>query len=88
MMVIKRKDVAQKLEDYLHQRLSLAELVNWAEGVMQEDDFAEPDYEVLRDIVSRLGLADVRTFGLTWEDCSNYLKRLGYRVKVEILPSH
>ena len=87
-MVIRREDVAHKLEDYLHQRLTLAELVDWAEKVMQEGDFDEPDLEILRDIVSRLGLADVRTFGLTWEDCSNHLTRLGYRVNVEVLPSH
>lgn len=86
-MVIKREDVARKLEDYLHQRLTLSELVDWAEEAMQEGNFDEPDFEMLRDIVSRLGLADVRTFGLTWEDCSNYLTHLGYRVNVEILPS-
>ncbi|MBI5124891.1 MAG: hypothetical protein HZA70_01505 [Planctomycetes bacterium] len=87
-MVIKREDVARKLEDYLHQQLTLSELVDWAEEVMREGDFDEPDFVMLRDIVSRLGLADVRTFGLSWEDCSNYLTRLGYRVNVEVMPSH
>ncbi|OHB90949.1 MAG: hypothetical protein A3E19_03065 [Planctomycetes bacterium RIFCSPHIGHO2_12_FULL_52_36] len=88
MTIIRREDVAHKLEDYLHQRLTLAELVDWAEKVMQEGIFDESDLEMLRDIVSRLGLADVRTFGLTWEDCSNYLTRLGYRVNVEVSPPH
>lgn len=32
----------------------------------------------------RLGLADVEKFDLTWEDCEDYLRRLGYRVKVEV----
>ncbi len=86
-MVIRREDVAHKLEDYLHQQLTLSELVDWAESVMQEGDFYEPDFEMLRDIVGRLGLADVRAFGLTWEDCSNYLARLGYRVSVEVSPA-
>jgi len=87
MMVIKREDVVRKLEDYLHQRLPLTELVDWAEGAMQEGEFDERDFETLRDIVSRLGLADVRNFGLTWEDCATYLARLGYCVKVEVTPS-
>lgn len=88
MTVVRRKDVARKLEDYLHQQLTLSELVNWAEEVMQEGEFDESDFEMLRDIVSRLGLSDVRTFGLTWEDCATYLTRLGYSVNVEVVPSH
>ncbi len=39
----------------------------------------------LRFVVSRLGLADVRAFGLTWDDCEELLERLGYRARVEIV---
>lgn len=38
----------------------------------------------LREIVSRLGVSDVRIFGLTWEGCEQFLNKLGYVVKVEI----
>jgi hypothetical protein len=37
-----------------------------------------------RLVVSRLGVADVRAFGLTWEDCENLLARPGYRTSVEV----
>lgn len=47
--------------------------------------FDARDFETLRDIVSRLGLADVKAFGMTWEDCEGFLSRLGYRVSVRIL---
>jgi hypothetical protein len=47
--------------------------VDWAESTMMEADFDERDYEILRDIVSRLGLADVKAFGMTWEDCEGFL---------------
>ena len=40
--------------------------------------------EDLSEVVSRLGVADVRAFGLTWEDCENLLGRLGYRTRVEV----
>jgi hypothetical protein len=30
-------------------------------------------------------LADVQAFGLTWEDCANILKQLGYDARVEII---
>lgn len=39
----------------------------------------------LREVVARLGLADVQAFGLTWEDCMPMLKQLGYDARVEIM---
>ena len=82
--MVTRRDVVGKLKDYLHHRISLAELVGWAEDAMREEEFEEPDFEELRDVVSRLGVADVRAFGLTWEDCEGMLNRLGCRVNIEI----
>lgn len=81
-MNITRQDVVQKLIDYLNRRVTLSELIDWAEQVMMEGDFIGEDWENLRDIVSRVGLADVRAFGLTWEDCEKFLERLGYRAQV------
>ena len=52
---------------------------------MMDSEFGERDFETVRDITSRIGLADVREFGLTWEDCEQYLARLGYRAKVDIV---
>jgi hypothetical protein len=59
-----------------------AELVDWAERAMMEADFDEADTEVLSEIIGRLGLADVGEFGLRWQDCEEFLRRLGYRAKV------
>jgi len=84
-MQVDRQTVGDKLTAYVKHEITLAELVDWAEQVMQEGDFDEADYETLRDIVSRLGLADVRAFGLTWEDCEQLLQRLGYAVHVEVV---
>ena len=83
-MLVTRQTAAQKLAAYLHHELSLAQLVDWAEGALMDADFAEQDLEALRFVVSRLGVADVRAFGLTWEDCENLLERLGYRTRVEV----
>jgi len=84
-MRITRQVVAQKLIDYLYHRITLAELVDWAELAMMEADFEKQDIEVLREIVSLMGLADVRAFGITWEDCENFLSRLGYQVSITVL---
>jgi len=89
MMRITRRDSAQKLIDYLHHKIALTELVDWAETAMMEAEFEHEHLEVLREIVARVGLADVRAFGLTWEDCEGFLSRLGYKVSLtvaELLP--
>ena len=77
-----RQIVADKIADYLHGKVSQAELVDWAERVMMDAEFEEADMEVLSDIIGRLGLADVAEFGLRWQDCEEFLRRLGYRAKV------
>ena len=72
--MITREQLVAQLKDYLHHRLSLEELVDWAEEAMREEDFEETHFEQLRDVISRLGLADVRAFGLTWGDCEEICK--------------
>jgi hypothetical protein len=87
MNEITKLDVVKKLTAYLHNQLSLPELVDWAEEAMLEGEFADDDFELIRNIVSRLGLADVRAFGMTWEDCQSYLTQLGYHAEVTVLES-
>ncbi len=62
-------------------------MVGWAENIMMDGDFDENNYEILRDIVSRLGVADVKTFGITWEECEKFLNQLGYSVNIQVCPS-
>jgi len=83
-MRIASQDVVGKLTDYLKHRVSLPELVDWAEQAMMDGDFAGKDWKAVRDIVARIGLSDVRAFGLTWEDCEHALMQLGYRTEVLI----
>lgn len=83
--MITRDALASQLRDYLQHRISRAALVDWAEQAMMDEEFEGRDFETIRDITSRLGLADVREFGLTWEDCEGYLSRLGYRTKVDVV---
>jgi hypothetical protein len=52
---------------------------------MMESEFAEEDMETLRKVSSRLGVADVRAFCLTWEDCEQLLQELGYSARVDIV---
>jgi hypothetical protein len=81
-MKITRQIVADKITDYLHGKLTQAELVDWAERTMMDADFEEADTDLLTEIIGRLGLADVAEFGLRWQDCEEFLRQLGYRAKV------
>ncbi len=86
-MKITRKIVADKLAAYLRHKLSLAKLVDWAENAMMEGEFESLHFNAIRDAVTRIGLADVRAFGLTWDDCEELLENLGYAARVEIFPT-
>ena len=76
--------VAEKLVAYLQHDLSLADLVAWSESAMMDGEFEHRHFASIRDVVARLGVADVRAFGLTWEDCEELLRRLGYAAHVQI----
>jgi len=83
--MVTRDALASQLRDYLQHRITRAALVDWAERAMMDEEFPDQDFETIRDITGRLGIADVREFGLTWEDCEGYLSRLGYRTKIDVV---
>ena len=84
-MLITKKIVADKIAAYLHHDITLAQLVDWAEHAMMEDEFEENGLAAIRSAVSLLGVADVRAFGLTWEDCEELLSQLGFTARVSII---
>jgi hypothetical protein len=77
--------VAHKIASYLRHDISLSGLVDWAEDAMMNGEFDESETSTISDVVSRLGVADVRAFGLTWEDCEQLLRQLGYTARVDIV---
>lgn len=84
-MKITRQNLADKIAAYLHHEVTLAELVDWAERTLMDGELAEGDAATLSHVLARLGVADVRAFGLTWEDCEELLGRLGFSPRVEVV---
>ncbi len=84
-MRITKQIVAGKIADYLHHRITQAQLVDWAENAMMDGEFDEPDAAAISTVVARLGVADVRAFGLTWADCEELLARLGFSARIDIV---
>jgi len=81
-MNVTARIVADKIEAYLRHQVPLTTLVDWAQQQVMEADF---DSSPIRDAAARLGLADVRAFGLTWDDCEQILRSLGFDAKVSIV---
>jgi hypothetical protein len=83
-MMVTKQHVADKIAAYLEHRISLEQLVDWAEQVLMDAEFEEKDAGTISAAVSRLGTADVRAFGLTWADCEEVLRQLGFSARVSI----
>ena len=47
-MLITKKIVADKIAAYLHHDITLAQLVDWAEHAMMEDEFEEDGLAAIR----------------------------------------
>ena len=86
-MNISKEETAAKLGAYLSHGITLDELVDWAEMAMMEGAFSDEDSDVLAEVIARIGVSDVRAFGLTWEDCESMLQKIGYKSRVEIYSS-
>ena len=84
-MTITKQTVADKIAAYLHHEMTLAQLVDWAEHAMLDGELAERDAKTLASVVARLGVADVRAFGLAWDDCEDLLHKLGFSPRVEVV---
>ena len=84
-MAITKQTVAHKIAAYLHHDISLAQLVDWAELALMEGELAEADASTLSAVIARLGVADVRTFGLAWEDCESLLSQLGFSSRIDVV---
>ena len=85
MTVITKRTVAEKIGAYLRHEITLAQLVDWSEQALLDGELAENDMPVLRSVIARLGVADVRAFGLAWEDSEQLLRQLGFTAKVDVV---
>ncbi|HET6559826.1 MAG TPA: hypothetical protein VFG54_21045 [Prolixibacteraceae bacterium] len=82
-MIVTKQVLAINLLSYLQHKTTLGDLVNWAEDAMMEGEIQGEDPEVVRDILARLGVADVKAFGLFLDDCYEFMLKLGYVLKIE-----
>lgn len=83
--MITKEIIANELLAYLQHRLSLGDLVNWAEQSLMNGSYEEDEFHTIRNALSQLGLADVKAFGLEWKDCEAIMESLGFKLEVKAL---
>jgi len=83
--MITKDIIAARLLAYLQHRLSINELVDWAELSLAEGNYEDDPLHTIRDILAQLGLADVKAFGLEYQDCESMMQKLGYTLEVKAL---
>ena len=81
-MKITKKIISEKVLEYLQHQISLDEIVNWSEGILMNNNFEDDKLHTVRNILARVGSADVKAFGLTWEDCEKIMNQLGFSLMV------
>ncbi len=83
--MITKKIIAAKVLDYLQHRLSLSDLVNWAEQSLMNGSYEDDETHTIRNTLLQLGLADVKAFGLEWKDCEAIMENLGFKLEIKAL---
>lgn len=83
-MIITKEILAEKLKESLNHNITVNELVDWAENAMMDAELEAENHNIIRDILAHLGVADVKSFGLTPEDYEKYLEQLGYKLEFVI----
>ncbi len=83
--MITKKNIADQLLAYLQHHLSSTELVNWAENNLMKGSYEDDEFYTIRNILAQLGLADVKAFGLEYQDCEDIMQKLGYTLEVKVL---
>lgn len=81
-MKITKKAISEKVLEYLQHQIKLEKMVDWAENIIMNNDFEDDNEHAVRNILARIASADVKAFGLTWEDCEKIMHQLGFSLMV------
>jgi len=81
--MITKQIVAEHLLKYLNHKISLAQLVDWAEQSIMNGGLETNDTKKLMQALGKVAAADVKEFGLSWEDCESVMTDLGFTLRVD-----
>ncbi len=81
--MITKQIVAEHLLKYLNHKISLSQLVDWAEQSIMNGGLETNDTKKLMQALGKVAAADVKEFGLSWEDCESVMTDLGFTLRVD-----
>ncbi len=81
--MITKQIIAEQLLKYLNHKISLAQLVDWAELSIMNGGLEPNDTKKLMCVLGKIAAADVKEFGLSWNDCESMMTDLGFVLKVD-----
>lgn len=84
--VLMRGAILQQLNAYLDRQIRISVLIEWAQDTLQKGDLSPDDETLLRDLVDRAGTPGSASFGLTLEDCAEFLGRLDQDLQITTVP--
>lgn len=84
--VLTRGAILRKLNAYLNRELELPLLLSWARETVAAGDLSPDDERLLRDLIDRAGGPASNGYGLTLEDISEFLGRLGHELRISTSP--
>jgi len=84
--VLMRGAIIQELNKYLVREISLDGLITWARQTLEAGGLSPDDEALLQDLVAWAGEPDSATFGITMEEWSRLLRRLGQELRVSTAP--
>ena len=84
--VLMRGAILRQINGCLSREIALSQLVTWATETLSRQDLSADDASLLGDLVARAGEPGSEGFGLTIEEWSDLLNRLGYQLRVTTGP--
>ena len=84
MEMVTHQTIATKLIDYMNNRLSLVEIVAWAELILIDTPTESAE---AHSILGYIAAADNDGFPLGWTECHEFLAQLSIPVHVELIES-
>ena len=86
ILVEQREAILRKMKSYFRREIGLSELVSWGQEMVSGGDLSPDDESFLRELVTRAGDPASGSFGLTMEDWSSLLGRMGQDLRVSTGP--
>ncbi len=78
-MIVTKKLIKEKILEYLSLKISLKILDEWC-----EEQFQSSNFDVLTEVLSKIGVSNVKNFSIEWHEWNYFLEKLGYKVEINL----